>query len=139
MNDPVDLGLFVAWRLRRPLRVNGVDIPIDDDIGRAVEARLGFGGAGGADMPALDVDPLGDYQKAQHFAFWMATAARALAEIGDRTGLLPSPAGAPAAAADSKNDGLAPTGERIEPERGRGFAPELTEDQTGLKILGSSS
>jgi hypothetical protein len=37
----VDLGLWAAWKLRMPLRVDGQLIPVDDDVGQAVEARLG--------------------------------------------------------------------------------------------------
>jgi hypothetical protein len=33
----VDLGRWVTWKLGMPLQVAGQSIPIDDDIGQAIE------------------------------------------------------------------------------------------------------
>ena len=103
------LGMWVAHKLNRPLLVNGKIVRTDAQTAQAIERRLGLGGTDGANTPALDV--VADYAMAQRFAFWMATAARALGENGEKTGLLPSATGAaartPAAEArqSASNDG----------------------------------
>jgi hypothetical protein len=107
----VDLGLWAAWKLRMPLRVNGHLVPVDDDIGQAVQARLGQPSDGPVDLATLglDDDAMGSVPVAMRCALAMARAAYALAAIGAKTGLLPSPAaGSPGA--HSPAPGLRPDG-----------------------------
>jgi hypothetical protein len=94
-NAEIDAGLWFAWKMGLPLQVNGQSIAVDDDIGQAVQARLGPAGEP-MDLAALDLedDAMGRIRLAMWTALAMARAAHALAEIGAKTGLLPSPAAA---------------------------------------------
>ena len=94
-----------------PLRVNGQLIPVADDIGQAIQARLGPPSEEPVTLPALglDDDAMGNVRLAMWTALAMARAAHALAEIGAKTGLLPTPAaGSPGA--HSPASGLRPDG-----------------------------
>jgi hypothetical protein len=80
----IDTGLWIAWKLKLPLRVNAQLITVDDDIGQAAEARHA---PAGSDEPDA-LDSMDRLRLVQHMAFAMAKAAHALGEIGAKTGLL---------------------------------------------------